>query len=112
MEIRCMILRTEIVNTSSRLAEVVAAWDALRRRGDQSVFQSHGLISAWCASRQTNDGSRLCVRLCWLGADLAAVMPFATRRHRDVRVLKWAAKDCCEAMVDFAPSALTVDRSW
>ena len=41
--------------------------------------------------------------LCWIGDDLAAVVPFTTRRHRGVRVLEWAAKDCsdyCDALVD------------
>lgn len=112
-----MTLRTEIVDTSSRLAEVGVAWDALWRRGDQSIFQSHGWISAWCNSRQTDDRSRLCVALCWLGSDLVAAMPFATRRHRGVRVLEWAAKDCsdyCDALVDpgFAEGARALEQAW
>jgi len=117
MEARCMTLRIEIVDTPRRLAEVSMAWDALWSRGDQSIFQSHGWISAWSRARQTNDKSRLCVGLCWLGSDLVAAMPFATRRHRGVRVLEWAAKDCsdyCDALVDpgFAEAGLALEQVW
>lgn len=98
-----MALRIEIVSTWSRLAEIGAAWDGLWRRGDRSVFQSHGWISAWCNFTPANDKANLCVGLCWRDADLVAVLPFATRWHRGVRVLEWAAKDCsdyCDALVD------------
>jgi len=98
-----MSIRTEIVKTSARLAEIGSAWDALWRRGERSVFQSHGWIEAWWGSRQTHDRSRLCVGLCWSDDTLIAVMPFATRWHRGVRVLEWAAKDCsdyCDALVE------------
>lgn len=96
-------LRTEIVGTPARFAEIGPAWDALWRRGDGSVFQSHGWISAWSDARHAPDASRLCVALCWAGDRLAAALPLATRRHRGVRVLEWAAKDCsdyCDALVD------------
>ena len=98
-----MTLRTEIVGTSARLAEIGPAWDALWQRGGRSVFQSHGWISAWWNARPPSDASRPCVALCWSGGRLAAAMPLATRRHRGVRVLEWAAKDCsdyCDALVD------------
>ncbi len=98
-----MTLRTEIVGTSARLAEIGPAWDALWQRGSRSVFQSHGWISAWWNARPPSDPSRPCVALCWAGRRLAAVMPLATRRHRGVRVLEWAAKDCsdyCDVLVD------------
>ncbi len=107
-----MTLRTEIVSTSSRLAEVGAAWDALWRRGHQSVFQSHGWVSAWCSSTHAKDRSSLCVGLCWHDADLLAVMPSATRSHRGVRVLEWAAKECsdyCDVLVD--PGATAAERA-
>ena len=45
----------------------------------------------------------MCVGLCWIDGDLVAVMPLTVRRHRGVRVLEWAAKDCsdyCDALVD------------
>ena len=83
--------------------EVGPAWDALWRRGGRNVFQSHGWIAAWWGSRPAGDGARLCVGVCWAGNDLVAVLPFARRRHRGVRVLEWAAKDCsdyCDALID------------
>lgn len=98
-----MTLRTEIVGTSARLAEIGPAWDALWQHGGRSVFQSHGWISAWWNARPPADASRPCVALCWMDERLAAAMPLATRRHRGVRVLEWAAKDCsdyCDALVD------------
>lgn len=95
--------RTEIVSASARLAEIGPAWDALWRRGGQDVFQSHGWIGAWWNARHAPGASRLRVALCWADGRLAAAMPFATRRHRGVRVLEWAARECsdyCDALVD------------
>lgn len=102
-EARRVTLRTEIVGTPARLAEIGPAWDALWRRGGQGVFQSHGWISAWCNARHAPGASRLCVALCWADGRLAAALPLATRRHRGVRVLEWAAKECsdyCDALVE------------
>ncbi len=96
-------LHTEIITTTDRLVEVGPAWDALWLCGGRSVFQSHGWIAAWWGSRPAGDGARLCVGVCWAGNDLVAVLPFATRRHRGVRVLEWAAKECsdyCDALID------------
>jgi len=98
-----MSMRTEIIKTSSRMAEVGLAWDELWRRTSQSVFQSHGWIVAWLGSRGAGDRTQLCVGLCWMDDRIVAAMPFVTRRHRGVRVLEWAAKDCsdyCDAIVD------------
>lgn len=98
-----MTAKTELITTPERLAEVGPAWDALWSRSGQSVFQSHGWIMAWFGSRQAGDRSRLRVGLCWADGRLVAAMPFITRRHRGVRVLEWAAKDCsdyCDALVD------------
>ena len=98
-----MTMRIEIVTAPGRLAEIGPAWDALWAGGDGSVFQSHGWVSTWWRSRRRNDRQRLCVALGWAGERLAVVMPFATRWHRGVRVLEWAAKDCsdyCDALVD------------
>ena len=103
-----MTMQTEIVTNPGRLAEIGPAWGALWGRSSQSVFQSHGWIMAWFASRQAGDRSRLCVGLCWADGQLLAAMPFITRRHRGVRVLEWAAKDCsdyCDAIVDPNPNA-------
>jgi len=98
-----MTMRVEIVRTPGRMAEVGPAWDALWRRGDQSIFQSHGWIDAWWSSKRASNLSRLCVGLCWVEDKLVVVMPFTTHWHRGVRVLEWAAKDCsdyCDAIVD------------
>lgn len=98
-----MTMRTEIIETPSRMAEVGPAWNDLWQRSTQSVFQSHGWIASWFGSRQASDQSRLCVGLCWMEDRLLAVLPLVTRRHRGVRVVEWAAKDCsdyCDAIVD------------
>ncbi len=98
-----MSMRTEIVKTSGRMAEVGPAWDDLWKRSSQSVFQSHGWIISWLGSRQASNQSRLCIGLCWMEDRLVAAMPLMTRRHRGARVLEWAAKDCsdyCDAIVD------------
>ena len=98
-----MTLRTEIVDAPARWVEIGPAWDALWHRGGRSVFQSHGWIGAWWNARLPSDASRPCVALCWADGRLVAAMPLATRRHRGVRVLEWAAKDCsdyCDVLVD------------
>jgi len=94
-------MRTEIVTTSSRLAEVGPAWDALWTRCDGSVFQSHGWIQAWWTSQPADGELRLCVGLGWTGDAMVAAMPLAVRQRRGVRVLEWAAKECsdyCDAL--------------
>ncbi len=102
-----MSMRTEIIETSGQMAEVGPAWNDLWQRSTQSVFQSHGWIVSWLGSRQASDQSRLCVGLCWMDDRLLAVLPLVTRRHRGVRVLEWAAKDCsdyCDAILDPDPA--------
>jgi len=103
-----MAMRTEIVSTSNRMAEIGPAWDGLWRRSNGRVFQSHGWLDAWWNSQPADGGQRLCVGLCWIGDDLAAVMPLVTRRHRGARVLEWAAKDCsdyCDAIAELDAGA-------
>lgn len=112
-----MTLRTELVSTPARLMEIGPAWDALWQRSEQSVFQSHGWVAAWCGSRQTDDMAPLCVGLCWAEDRLVAVMPLAMRRHRGVSVLEWAAKDCsdyCDAVVEpaFPESRHALEQVW
>ena len=112
-----MSMQTEIVTSPDRLAEVGQAWDALWSRSSQSVFQSHGWIMAWFGSRRAGDQSRLRVGLCWADGQLLAAMPFITRRHRGVRVLEWAAKDCsdyCDAIVDPDPGTgwEALEKAW
>ena len=110
-----MTLRTEVVGTSARLAEIGPAWDALWQRGGRSVFQSHGWISAWWNARPPSDASRPCVALCWADGRLAAAMPLATRRHRGVRVLEWAAKECsdyCDVLVGPEDGHAALQQAW
>ena len=110
-------MRTEIVTTARRLVDVGPAWEALWRRGGQSVFQSHGWVAAWWNAAQLHGKSSLCVGLCWDGERLAAVLPCAIRRHRGVRVLEWAAKDCsdyCDALNEPGQAAgvQALEQSW
>ena len=112
-----MSMQTEIVTSPDRLAEIGLAWDALWSRSSQSVFQSHGWIMAWFGSRRAGDRSRFRVGLCWADGRLLAAMPFITRRHRSVRVLEWAAKDCsdyCDAIVDPDPNVgwQALEKAW
>lgn len=110
-----MTLRTEIVGTAARWAEIGPAWDALWQRGSRSVFQSHGWIGAWWNARPPSDAQHPCVALCWAEGRLAAALPLATRRHRGVRVLEWAAKDCsdyCDALVDPEDGRAALQQAW
>ncbi len=110
-----MTLRTEIVGTAARWAEIGPAWDVLWRRCGRSVFQSHGWIGAWWNARPPSDAQRPCAALCWADGRLAAAMPLATRRHRGLRVLEWAAKDCsdyCDALVDPADGRAALQQAW
>ena len=112
-----MNMRTEVVKSANRMAEVKPAWNNLWARSEQSVFQSYGWINAWWHSRQAGDTSRLCLALCWADEELVAVMPLTTRWHRGVRVLEWAAKDCsdyCDALIDpnFADSWRALGSLW
>jgi len=110
-----MTLRTEIVGTTARWAEIGPAWDALWQRGSRSVFQSHGWIGAWWNARPLSDASRPCMALCWAEGRLAAALPLATRRHRGVRVLEWAAKDCsdyCDALADPEDGRAALQQAW
>ena len=97
-----MILRAELVTQCARLDEVGPAWDRLWREcGGGSLFQSHGWVRAWWAARGQAEHAQLHIGLCWEGEALRAVIPCATRRHRGVRVLEWAAKECtdyCDAL--------------
>lgn len=108
-----MTLRTELLTAPDRLEDVGPAWGRLWQRAGGSPFQGHGWITAWWKGRDPAAGLRLHIGLCWDGDELAAVIPCATRRHRGVRVLEWAAKDCsdyCDAITDGDRMALL--RTW
>ncbi|HEY0204585.1 MAG TPA: GNAT family N-acetyltransferase [Acetobacteraceae bacterium] len=107
-------MQAEIVTAAERLDQVGPAWERLWQRSDGSVFQSHGWVSGWWAAQGARSGLRLHIGLCWDGEDLAAVIPCVTRRHRGVRVLEWAAKECsdyCDAIA--GPEAQdALARTW
>ncbi len=110
-----MALRTEIVGTPARWLEIGPAWDALWQCCGRSVFQSHGWIGAWWNARPQHDAQRPCAALCWAGGRLAAALPLATRRHRGIRVLEWAAKDCsdyCDALVHPEDGRAALQQAW
>ena len=104
---RRLTVRSEVVTSTERLAEIVPAWERLCRRSTTTLFQSHAWISAWWAARDVTVGLRLQIGLCWGPDDeLQAIIPCVTRRYRGLRVLEWAAKECsdyCDGIVD--PSA-------
>lgn len=107
-------MQAEVVRATKRLNQVGPAWDRLWQRCSDSVFQSHGWVSAWWAAQDAGSGLRLQIGLCWDGEDLAAVIACATRTHRGVRVLEWAAKECsdyCDAVA--GPDAReALARAW
>ncbi len=110
-----MTLRTEIVGTPARWAEIGPAWDALWQCCGRSVFQNHGWIGAWWNARPPSDASHPCVALCWANDRIAAALPLATRRHRGVRVLEWAAKDCsdyCDALAGPEDGRAALQQAW
>lgn len=83
----------EIVISHERLVAVAQAWDALWRRCDGLVFQSHAWVEAWWRTATRRDERTLLIGLVWNGAALEAVLPFATIRRRGVTILEWAAKE-------------------
>ncbi len=109
-----MTLRRELVTQTERFNELGAAWDLLLDQSGGSLFQSHGWILAWWSARMLTEQSRLHIGLCWEGDRLRAVIPCATRRHRGIRVLEWAAKECsdyCDAIAGPSPEA-ALAQAW
>lgn len=85
--------RIEIVADTQSLARIGPAWTALWERSGALVFQSHAWVSAWWETAPDRRKRRLSIVAAWRGEELVAVLPLATRRHRGLRVLEWAAKD-------------------
>ncbi|MDX3808909.1 GNAT family N-acetyltransferase [Bosea thiooxidans] len=85
--------KLEIVTTEDRLAAIAPAWEALWRKADGLIFQSHGWISAWWRTTSGRERRSLLIGLVWNGETLETVLPFATVRRRGIRVLEWAAKE-------------------
>ncbi len=107
-------LRAEVVTTPSRLDTVAAPWERLWQRAGQSLFQRHGWIRAWWMAQEWSDGPQLHVGLVWDGDELAAVIPCVIQRHRGMRVLEWAAKECsdyCDALAA-PPDRAALELGW
>jgi CelD/BcsL family acetyltransferase involved in cellulose biosynthesis len=86
----------EIVDTEARLAEIATAWNALWRRGDGPIFQSHDWVSAWWKTVPGRERRQLRSGLIWRGAELMAILPLAIQRRKGLRWLEWAANDCTD----------------
>ena len=95
-------LTVEVVDKADRLAEIGPAWEALWRRADGSLFQSHAWIEAWWGTAPDRSTRRLAVGLCWRGTELQGVLALAVTRWNGVKVLEWAGKDhtdYCDALL-------------
>ena len=90
------MLRVEIVQDPRRFHDLGFAWQELWGRAEAGQFQRFDWISAWWRAAGQADGHRLHVALAWQGSELVAVAPLIIRRHRGMRVLEWAAKDCSD----------------
>lgn len=98
-----MTFRTEVVSDSARLHELAEPWQALWRRADAHIFQSHPWIATWWNGVRERGDDRLAITLAWDGDRLAGIMPCAVHRRRGLRMLSWAAQlfsDYCDILVD------------
>jgi len=97
----------ETITSYQEFAALAPAWDALWQRADGLVFQSHAWIDAWWRTATRRDDRDLMIGVVWNGAELEAVLPFATIRRRGVTVLEWAAKEHS----DYGDALLAPDRN-
>lgn len=97
----------ETITSYQEFAALAPAWDALWQRADGLVFQSHAWIDAWWRTATRREERDLAIGLVWNGAELEAVLPFATIRRRGVTVLEWAAKEHS----DYGDALLAPDRN-
>jgi len=107
--------RLEIVTTDSRLAEIGAAWNALWRRGDGLIFQSHEWVSAWWKTVPGRESRQLRIGLVWRGAELIAILPLAIQKRKGLRFLEWAASDCtdyADVLMDPLCPPAALSRLW
>jgi len=85
--------RIELVGTDARLAEIGPAWNALWRRSEGLVFQSHDWVAAWWNTVPGRELRQLRIGLIWRGDALLAILPLAIQRRKGLRFLEWAAVD-------------------
>lgn len=97
----------ETITSYQEFAALAPAWDALWQRADGLVFQSHAWVDAWWRTAARRDDRDLLIGLVWNGAELEAVLPFASKRRRGVRVLEWAANEYS----DYGDVLLAPDRN-
>lgn len=105
----------EIVTDTKRLAEIGPAWDALWRRADGLVFQSHGWVSAWWRTLPDQAGRALRIGLVWQGTQLLAVMALSIHHRRGARFLEWVANsysDYEDVLAAPECSAQAIDALW
>lgn len=88
--------RYEIVSSDARLAEIGPAWNALWRRENGLIFQSHDWVSAWWKTVPGRENRQLRIGLVWRGPELTAILPLAIQRRKGLRFLEWAANDCSD----------------
>lgn len=107
--------RLEIVDSDARLAEIGAAWNALWRRGDGLIFQSHDWVAAWWRTIPGREARRLRIGLIWRGEELMAILPLAIQRRKGLRFLEWAANDCsdyADVLIDARCSPAALKQLW
>lgn len=107
--------RLEIVDSDARLAEIGAQWNALWRRGDGLIFQSHDWVAAWWRTVPNRDSRQLRIGLIWRGEEVMAILPLAIQRRKGLRFLEWAANDCsdyADILIDPRCPPAALDRLW
>ena len=89
----------ELITRPDRFAEIKPHWDALWRRCDADVFQTHAWIAEWLRAFDGRTAPRIAVA--WQDGEILAAVPLAVRRRYGVRTLEWSAQelsDYCDAL--------------
>lgn len=107
--------RFEIVRDLTRLEAIGPAWQALWHASGAPIFQNHAWVTGWWRTIADRDQRQLLIVLAWNGDALEAILPFATRKRRGMRMLEWAAKDCsdyCDALIAPGTDVAILNRMW
>lgn len=108
-------IRFEIVHDLARLEAIGPAWQALWHTSGAPIFQNHAWVTGWWRTIGDRDQRELLIVLAWNGDVLEAILPFATRKRRGMRMLEWAAKDCsdyCDALIRAGTDITLINRMW